>query len=253
MPVPVPLQVPVPIPVRPGGLPRSPFQDFEVEHRSEPWAKWAVLVYVAVIVINGAIAWAVEGALQSFYHQVRYQLAHPGTHTSLVVNLPVWYRVVTGVGELLTVAGFILFLVWQHWAASTAGSLGYPARRSPALGVGGWFIPVCNLWFPYQAIRDCLPPGHPARRLVLHMWLWLIASLVVALVALGILWSAPTWATLAVGDVGAFATLVFGYFAFKSVGAIYDNHRLVLYPYETTDPVGVPAATAPPPVFDRSG
>ena len=238
---------PTAVPVSPIALHRSPYQDFEVEHRSEIWAKRAVLVYVAVIVINGVIAWTVEGELQSFYHQARYQLAHPGTHTTLVANLPVWYRAVTGVGELLTVAGFVLFLVWQHWAASTAGSLGYPAKRSPALGVGGWFIPVCNLWFPYQAIRDCLPPGHPERRLVLHMWLWLIASLVVGLVALGILWSAPTWATLAVGDVGAFATLVYGYLAFMTIGAIYDNHRQVLFPYEPTEPAGVTAPVGPTP------
>jgi len=209
--------------------PLSPYQAFENEHGSAPWAKRALLVYVVVVVINGAIVWAVRAALQSTYHQIRYQLAHPGTHTTLVVNLPAWYRAVTGLGQLLTVGG-------------------YPARRSPALGVGGWFIPVCNFWFPYQAIRDCLPPGHPARRMVLHMWLWFIASVCVGLAVVAMMWSAPSWATLAIGNVGAFATLVYSYFAFKVVGAIYDTHRQILYPHEPTDPVGIPAATGPAPV-----
>lgn len=73
----------------------------------------------------------------------------------------------------------MLFLVWQHRAAIAARSLGFPAAHTPALGVGVWFIPVANLWMPYQALRDCLPPGHPARHHALRAWL--------AYVALGVL------------------------------------------------------------------
>ena len=30
---------------------------------------------------------------------------------------------------------------------------------------------------PYAAVRDCLPPGHPHRRRVLHWWIaWLLAG-----------------------------------------------------------------------------
>ena len=34
-----------------------------------------------------------------------------------------------------------------------------------------WFIPVVNLWMPYQAIRDCLAPSDPNRTVVLRFWL----------------------------------------------------------------------------------
>jgi hypothetical protein len=36
--------------------------------------------------------------------------------------------------------------------------------------VGSWFVPVVNYWFPYMALRDCLPPGHAHRPWVLQWW-----------------------------------------------------------------------------------
>ena len=72
---------------------------------------------------------------------------------------------------LITVAGLVVSLVWQRRAATAARSLGFPSDYSPAWGVGSWFVPVVNYWFPYLALRDCLPPGHPHRPLVLQWWL----------------------------------------------------------------------------------
>lgn len=235
-----PLTVPPPISAA------SPYPAFENEHHSAPWAKRALLVYVAVLVIGAGIVWLAEPALHIYNSQLRFRLAHPGTSFPQL-SLPSWYRAWTLLSGTINLAGFVLFLVWQSRAATTARSLAYPARRSPALGVGGWFIPVCNFWFPYQALRDCLPPGHPARRMVLHMWLWLIAQLCVSVVAGIVLYSGPTPVALAIRDVGAFATVIFAYLAFKVVAAIYTDHRRVLYPHEPTDPDGVAAVTGPIP------
>jgi len=71
---------------------------------------------------------------------------------------------------LATVAAVVYACVWQYRAAATARALGYPAKRSPGWGVGSWFVPVVNLWMPYQAIRDCLPTDDPHRALV--RWFW---------------------------------------------------------------------------------
>ena len=46
-------------------------------------------------------------------------------------------------------------------------------RRPGASGC--WFVPVVNLWMPYGAMRDCLPPDHPQRPRVLHWWIALLA------------------------------------------------------------------------------
>jgi hypothetical protein len=77
---------------------------------------------------------------------------------------------------LVAIAGVVIACIWQHRAASAARALGFPATRSPGWGVGCWFVPIVNLWMPYQAIRDCLPPDDPNRRLVLRWWLTFLAA-----------------------------------------------------------------------------
>jgi Domain of unknown function (DUF4328) len=226
----------------------SPYPAFDNEHSSAPWAKRALLVNMVVVVIGAGVIWLAEPSLHTYYAQARFRLEHPGTGTSFThLSLPLWNQIITPVLALINVAAFVLFLVWQHRAASTARSLGYPARRSPALGVGGWFIPVCNFWFPYQALRDCLPPGHLARRMVLHMWLWWVALQCVSVAAVTLLYFGPTQVALAIRDVGAFATVIYAYLAIKVVTAIYADHRRILYPHEPTDPDGVPPVTGPLP------
>jgi hypothetical protein len=77
---------------------------------------------------------------------------------------------------LATVVALVFALVWQFRAASAARALGFGARRSPGWGVGCWFVPIVNFWMPYQAIRDCLPPGDPHRPLVLRWWLIVLGA-----------------------------------------------------------------------------
>jgi hypothetical protein len=80
---------------------------------------------------------------------------------------------------LIALAAIVVTLIWQHRAASAARALGFPTTHSPGWGVGSWFVPIINLWFPYQAIRDCLPPGDPNRGRVLQWWLaYMVAGLV---------------------------------------------------------------------------
>ena len=70
----------------------------------------------------------------------------------------------------------IFACIWQHKAASAGRALGIPSQFSPAWGVGCWFVPIVNLWMPYQAVRDCLPPEHPHRARVLHWWIALLLA-----------------------------------------------------------------------------
>jgi hypothetical protein len=78
--------------------------------------------------------------------------------------------------SLLQLGGLVVWVIWQHRANTTSQALRLPLTRSPGLGVGGWFIPIVNLWFPYEATRDNLPLGHPSRPVVLHWWLGFLAQ-----------------------------------------------------------------------------
>jgi hypothetical protein len=83
---------------------------------------------------------------------------------------------ITTIVGLVTIAAVVIASIWQYRAASAARALGLPATRSPGWGVGAWFVPIVNFWMPYQALRDCLPPGDPNRKLVLRWWLILVAT-----------------------------------------------------------------------------
>jgi hypothetical protein len=93
-----------------------------------------------------------------------------------VVEPPRWAILFTP----LQIGALVLFMLWLYRAASTAAALRYPARRSPALGAWSCIIPVVNLWFPYQAIRDCFDPRDRSRTLVLRAWMLFIVTQLIA-------------------------------------------------------------------------
>jgi len=66
------------------------------------------------------------------------------------VEFPVW------------ITGAVLFCRWLHRAYEDNSHLGgRPLKFSPSYAVGSFFIPVVNLWQPYQAIRDLYVASDP--------------------------------------------------------------------------------------------
>jgi hypothetical protein len=118
----------------------------------------------------------------------------------------------------------VVFLVWQHAAATVARGLGYPSRTSPAFGVGSWFIPVVNLWFPYWALCDTLPPEHPMRARSLWAWLAYLAAILTAAATFFVA-LASTPAAVVVIVVSAGLGLVAIGLGAKLITAVNDDHR----------------------------
>jgi hypothetical protein len=150
-----------------------------------PWAKAATCVYPALAVAVGLVNLATASAWRAYFHSVRVLFDSFGTTgpAPRLAHIPAWVNLFIP----FSLAAEVVFLIWQYRAATTARRLGYPASHSPGRGVGSYFIPLVQLWFPYQALRDCLPPDSEYRRRVLQVWLLLIvtgtinASLVVLL------------------------------------------------------------------------
>lgn len=143
------------------------------EQQILPWAKRATIAFPVLGVATALIDLATSSSWARYFHQFRLLIDNPSIRSQLPQpRTPQWTLILLPLSLLVE----ILFVIWQYRAATTAQRLRFPARRSPALGVGSYLIPVVQLWFPYQALRDCLPPGDPNRTVVLHTWLLLILT-----------------------------------------------------------------------------
>ena len=127
---------------------------------------------------GGVHVFALAGRIRVFIHSFIHDLqaAQAGKSPTFHLNGFYKFQLAGDVGELLVAAVGIVFLIWQYSAARVARGLGDPAQTSPGFGVASWFIPIINLWFPYWALSDCLPPGHRLRPTALWAWLAYISS-----------------------------------------------------------------------------
>jgi hypothetical protein len=195
------------------------------ELRLEPMARAAV-VMPAVYFIAGLITLRVNAAQ---WRVLGHQLHVTWDDTRAGITPPTYttpdlFNPVTLAIGVLTAAAVVVACIWQHRAASAARDLGFPADRSPAWGVGCWFVPIVNLWMPYGAIRDCLPPGDPHRPHVLRWWIAFLAAWWLSTAA-GFCALASSGLALAVSIPAAVAALALIAWSPGVVAAIAGAHR----------------------------
>ncbi len=149
----------------------------DAELRMHKAARVAVALPAACSIVNLVIWRITASRYLAVGHQFRLDWEDAQHHiTPPPYNGPNAITPGTLLVGLVSVAAFVFALIWQHRAASAAQALGLPAGQSPAWGVGSWFVPIVWFWIPYQAVRDCLPPGDPHRPRVLQWWIaWLVA------------------------------------------------------------------------------
>jgi hypothetical protein len=186
------------------------------------WAPWIwVIGAIAILVVD----WASAGYYRDLWHwwHTLFHAAHAGQTLPATPHRPLW-STLASLATVVVLPVEIVFLVWQYRAAQVARALRYPAYHSPGWGVGCWFVPVVNLWMPYQALRDCLPPGHPARRYVLYTWTAYLSAAVLAPAMVVALVGAPDLGAALV-LIAIAAQLVLGLNAYRTARAIAADHR----------------------------
>jgi hypothetical protein len=153
-------------------------QRVDDERRLVPVARFAVAMpgvyFLVSLILQRANANQLRSAGHQFridWHDAQHGITPPAYHAPSNALTPLGLLV-----GLVTVAAVVIACIWQHRAASAGRALGIPSQRSPAWGVGSWFVPIVNLWIPYSAVRDCLPPGDPHRQRVLYWWIALLLT-----------------------------------------------------------------------------
>jgi hypothetical protein len=88
------------------------------------------------------------------------------------------------------IAVFVLLIIWTYKNVANMRDLGYPARGSNGMAIGGFFIPIANIFIPYRYFNDIarylMGRGYPsARYSKLPLWWWLYIGGVVVSYVLG--------------------------------------------------------------------
>jgi hypothetical protein len=151
---------------------------------------WVVSLLCLWVVI------AVSEAL-AFAHRIDLmkQLQHGGLITDdTATTADSAVVLATSLDLIVFIVTAVMWCVWQHRAHTNAIQLsGGGLRFTPGWAVGWWFIPVANLWKPFQAVRELWAASHAADRwrtvgtwpLIDWWWTLWIANVLVAWAAVG--------------------------------------------------------------------
>ncbi len=206
----------------------TPEESLSGELAMAPWAKRAFVWYLLVIATEILLAWAERSSFRQIFHDIRTQ-ASTGVVQPQIQQTTTRLDLLSPVSLAVSAPFYVLLLIWQYRAARTARLLWLPAARSAGLGVASWFIPVVNFWFPYQALRDCLPPDHPDRGVVGRLWAFFIAALVLTLVTQDLAWAGSP-VGFAFAGAATVAGCGFAVFGVRTVRAVAASHRALLDP-----------------------
>ncbi|MFS3130671.1 DUF4328 domain-containing protein [Nocardioides sp. Bht2] len=88
------------------------------------------------------------------------------------------YEVVPLVGVIAQLIALILTCLWLYECRRRVDLLApwVPQRRSTAWVWLAWLVPVVNLWFPYQVIRDVRRGSYPHQRIGSGLVGWWLAA-----------------------------------------------------------------------------
>ena len=99
-------------------------------------------------------------ALINFYNAGQYEEYASGgvVSTALnyakILNADRIVRLVLLVKNLFYIANYILFLMWFYRAYSNYRNISQDAAKGKAWSIIAWFVPIANLFIPYQMVRE---------------------------------------------------------------------------------------------------
>jgi Domain of unknown function (DUF4328) len=143
------------------------------------------------------------------------------------------WMVLGQLASLLTVAVLVLRMIWVFRATQATRSLGFATRRSAGWACAGWLIPVVNLWWPYQAVRDASAGASVPPRTVMWWWLTYLVGSIGGGIGVMVSWALP---------VGGAVVAVAVPTAFSLVSAVLERKLVVATHADLSSRVGLTSA-----------
>lgn len=161
-----------------GGAPTpstGPVLKLDDERASAQRARWGlVIAAISQVLVLPLYAVMISSVVTTFRDAVEHPYVTHSTSTTggAVSSL-------TSLVGLGNIVGLILLLLWFHRAVTNGAALGFPGPRSTGIAIASFFIPIVNFWWPYESLRDSVPPFDlEVRRAVKRWWvLWIVSPL----------------------------------------------------------------------------
>ncbi len=116
---------------------------------------WRTSVTIAGIIGTVVLGGLQTGASLAFSDA----LQHPGRENLGIILV---LGVIGLASSAVSIATWVLFLVWTHLAAKNVRALGHQdLEYTPGWCVGWWFIPIMSLWKPLDALREVFKASDP--------------------------------------------------------------------------------------------
>jgi Domain of unknown function (DUF4328) len=125
---------------------------FRDPKRLTQWAQW-LLITVAVLDL-------VLGASEFAQHQLLMRMRDGGFSSdaemmSAAEANDLRHGLISIAAILLYIGTVVVFSMWVYRASANLHALGSPGLRfTPGWAVGWYFVPIANLWKPYQAMKE---------------------------------------------------------------------------------------------------
>ncbi|MFE7762711.1 DUF4328 domain-containing protein [Streptomyces sp. NPDC057438] len=177
-----------PLSAAPPAYPRAPYTEPPIQSPHGPaWLRSPVALGRTVAILLGAVAVADAVAVWADLAllDVSDRLAGGDWSVALENDSDRADGLVALAGVLQTLtylATIVVFLVWFHRVRVNAEVFApFGHRKKRGWAIGGWFVPVVNLWFPRRIAVDCWDASSPwekprSHALVNTWWtLWLLS------------------------------------------------------------------------------
>jgi hypothetical protein len=194
--------------------------DLAAEDQAAKWARFGILgLAVQQLVTAMVFVLWYDDWIRKVIDVLR---ATPANQTPVLPPAP--GSAVVSLLSLASLLGLVGVAFWTYRIVRVSHNLHYRNARSPALAAVAWIIPILQFWFPYQGVRDALPPGHPARRRIRAWWTFYLLGTILGYGAGAAGWfSEPVGLALcAMVGVTAGASVITGQ---DVIDAVLDHHQ----------------------------